>query len=238
MPSMSSKKEHKFIYNTNSFKYIYICGQKSQENNDYLYCTSLDGEIMSILYFFLYTFLNFPVSYKITFITGKQNQNVTCKWGSLLVKNYILTQQQYKNQIYPFVLSGFSKKEQWCLVNQCCNSLSAKIPLFLTAFKISSKYPLCLFWYGEKQGQQAKNHFSFYCKHPLFQIPSLFPSSDSNNVPSFSQGTGAYRPWLTDQAIWVKSWHKKENKFDLALLPLVCPSVKVPCGCLSIENTS
>lgn len=56
MPSMSSKKEHKFIYNTNSFKYIYICGQKSQENNDYLYCTSWDGEIMSILYFFFILF--------------------------------------------------------------------------------------------------------------------------------------------------------------------------------------
>lgn len=51
MLSMSSEKEHKFIYNNNSFKYIYIYGNKTQENNDYLYYASLDGKI---IFFSLY----------------------------------------------------------------------------------------------------------------------------------------------------------------------------------------
>lgn len=51
MLSMSSEKEQKFICNNNSFKYIYIHGNKTQENNDYLYYTSLDGKI---IYFSLY----------------------------------------------------------------------------------------------------------------------------------------------------------------------------------------
>ena len=55
MLSISSKKGHKFIYNVNSFKYIYICGPKKLIF-DYLYCTPLDDEIMSILYFFFVLF--------------------------------------------------------------------------------------------------------------------------------------------------------------------------------------
>lgn len=115
--------------------------------------------------------------------------------------------------------------------------MPTKIPLFLTAFKISSKYPLCLFWYGENKDSKPTIIFLSTADILYSKSPHYFhPLSESNNVPSFSQGTGAYKPWLTDQAIWVKSRHRKENKFDLTLLPLVCLSVKDPCGSLSIET--
>lgn len=46
---------------------------------------------MRILNFFLYAFLNFPVFYKISFVTEKQNQKVICKGSTQLVTNQVLT---------------------------------------------------------------------------------------------------------------------------------------------------
>ena len=131
-----------------------------------------------------------------------------------------LLQQQYRNQTHHFVLSRFPEAEQWRLVNYCCNSLLiSKAPLSPSAFKICSKYPLCLFGYGEGQGWQANNHFSFYCRHLLFQIPSPFPSLQGFQQCAIPQ----LRHWgiqtLVDRPshlgwVWVQG--RQENKLDLA----------------------
>lgn len=124
-------------------------------------------------------------------------------------------------------------------MNYCCDRLLiSKAPLSPSAFKICSKYPLCLFGYGEGQGWQANNHFSFYCRHLLFQIPSPFPSLQGFQQCAIPQ----LRHWgiqtLVDRPShlgWVSVQGRQENKLDLAFHHWVTRGL---CGCLRTGNTS
>lgn len=90
---------------------------------------------------FSFMLSNFPVFYKISFVTGKQNQNVICKSSTTLQIKYLL-QQQYRNQTHHFVLSRFPGEEQWRLgtiaVTAC---LLARLLTFPKCFQNLFKIP-------------------------------------------------------------------------------------------------